>query len=943
MRRGARLTAVSSVAIILVVSAFAADRRVSPVRQAALDELAAHAARVVLDPATGSPRLVEIFPGSLGFEGADPKGRATSFFERFGEAFGLTDHARELEPLKSAEDQLGMTHLSFGQVYEGVPVFGAQLKLHFNRSGELVAMNGAAVPDIAIDPNPTLGQAGAADVARAVVAKNRGIQAAELEISTPVLRVYNTGLVRGLPGTDHLAWQVEVSRLPWVREFVFVDAHDGRILNRISRIHQITRNVYHHRWTPTNPLWSEGDALPFSGLDWTRDAEVNEIITASGEIYELFSNLSHGAFLSYDGNDHDMDSVYEAESIDECPNANWDGDRTNYCLGVASDETVGHEWTHAYSRHTHDLIYEWQPGALSESYSDIFGEMLDILNRRGRDEPSGLRNQSGCSVLGGWLPPTLTVHSPASVAREFESSHAEFNPVPPWTVRATVELADDTTDIASDACEALVDFNPGRIALIDRGDCSYRDMVLNAFDAGAVGVIVANNNQENPGLRHVMTGDGPRLDIPALMVGYNDGVALKAALDQGVEATLLKEASDDESLRWLICEDDPAIGYIVRDMWRPGCYQHPGRVGSPDYRCSGEDDNGGVHSNCGIPSHAFALMVDGGSYNGQTVIPIGMTKAAHIYWRAMSVWQTPTTKFVDHADALELSCAELIGQSLTDLETGSVSPEVISEVDCDQVAVAMLAVEMRDEPVGCNFARVLAPNPPPVTSKQLLYSVSFDADPGSSWVRTSEGVFEEYDNDRTWRWTARAAPGLNGGAMWAINSSNIGNCRPGDNDQSGVMYLESPAISLPSHVTEATLVFDHYLASETGWDGGNLKISVNDGPWELIRSSAFLFNPYNSTLIDTAVKDDDEEQNTNPLAGEPAFTGVDEGEAAARWGQSQIDLGALAHGGDEVRIRFEFGNDGCIGVQGWYLSTFEVFVNEARAPRMRRPIRRHRP
>jgi Zn-dependent metalloprotease len=45
-----------------------------------------------------------------------------SFFERFGEAFGIENPARNLELVESAEDQLGMTHLSFSQVYEGLPV-----------------------------------------------------------------------------------------------------------------------------------------------------------------------------------------------------------------------------------------------------------------------------------------------------------------------------------------------------------------------------------------------------------------------------------------------------------------------------------------------------------------------------------------------------------------------------------------------------------------------------------------------------------------------------------------------------------------------------------------------------------------------------------------------------------------------------------------------------
>ena len=39
-----------------------------------------------------------------------------------------------------------------------------------------------------------------------------------------------------------------------------------------------------------------------------------------------------------------------------------------------------------------------------------------------------------------------------------------------------------------------------------------------------------------------------------------------------------------------------------------------------------------------------------------------------------------------------------------------------------------------------------------------------------------------------------------------------------------------PVITLPPYASEAVLVFDHYAATEDGWDGGNLNSSVNGGP-----------------------------------------------------------------------------------------------------------------
>ena len=80
-------------------------------------------------------------------------------------------------------------------------------------------------------------------------------------------------------------------------------------------------------------------------------------------------------------------------------------------------------------------------------------------------------------------------------------------------------------------------------------------------------------------------------------------------------------------------------------MWNPRCFGNPGKVSDTfEYTCS-TADQGGVHTNSGVPNHAYALLVDGGVYNGQTVTGIGLTKAAHIYFRAETSTSTPTTDF----------------------------------------------------------------------------------------------------------------------------------------------------------------------------------------------------------------------------------------------------------------------------------------------------------
>ena len=120
-------------------------------------------------------------------------------------------------------------------------------------------------------------------------------------------------------------------------------------------------------------------------------------------------------------------------------------------------------------------------------------------------------------------------------------------------------------------------------------------------------------------------------------------------------------------------------------------------------------------------------------------------------------------------------------------------------------------------------------------------------------------------------------------------------------------------------MTAPKLTFDHWVATEAGWDGGNLKISVNGGAWQLIKATDFIYNPYNATLTTVGQGSD------NPLAGQPGFTGSDAGSVAGSWGRSIIDLSGYAVPNDTVKIRFEMGNDGCGGTFGWYLDDVMVY------------------
>ncbi|UCE62286.1 MAG: M4 family metallopeptidase [Phycisphaerales bacterium] len=360
----------------------------------------------------------------------------------------------------------------------------------------------------------------------------------------------------------------------------------------------------------------------------------------------------------------------------------------------------------------------------------------------------------------------------------------------------------------------------------------------------------------------------------------------------------------DSSVRWLIGED----WVVIRDMWDPTCKGHPDRANSPLQTCSAADW-GGVHSGSGIPNHAFAMMTDGKSFNGYLVNGIGLIKSLAVWYRAMTTYLTPSSDFTDAYIALNQAASDLIGTYANDPRTGLPYPSTFTAEDAAEVDKALLAVEMNTDGLCGATNLFFDPDPPEQCSNRTtVYTSDFENGP-NGWYS-----FVTIGNPPTpspWQWTTDL-PAFREGFAWFCSDPDIGDC--GSQDESAVHSLYSPVIALPPAAADLRLIFAHYVATETGWDGGNLRVSTDGGGWELVPTSTFRHNPYNA-LLSTA-----SHGNTNPLAGQPAFTGV-----GGEWGISLVDLSALAAGAQTIQLRFDFGKDGCTGLDGWYVDDVELY------------------
>ena len=131
-------------------------------------------------------------------------------------------------------------------------------------------------------------------------------------------------------------------------------------------------------------------------------------------------------------------------------------------------------------------------------------------------------------LFDGLVTGEFKVIDPASLAGKFTFGTAAFGPQS-FDLTGTLQLVDDGVAPTSDACTAPINGAAlaGKIALIDRGNCSFVSKAKMAQDAGAVAAVIVNNVAGSP---ISMAGDNTTtVDIPAMMISLDDGNTVKAS------------------------------------------------------------------------------------------------------------------------------------------------------------------------------------------------------------------------------------------------------------------------------------------------------------------------------------------------------------------------------------------------------------------------------
>ena len=647
-----------------------------------------------------------------------PEYMAQTFLDGYGGAFGLRG-AGDVELREPAwRDDLGLEHVRFRQVVNGVAVTAGEITVHL-RGSEVVAVNAETLPDLeGFDTTPTFYADQALDHVRKLVASPR-IGVPDAELSSPRLEILNRGLLEGGRQPSRLAWFIEATG-PNLRQYIWIDAKRGRPLLHFNQLaHAKNRQVYDLNSGTVLP----GTLVRSEGGPASAVADANLAYQYAGDTYDYFFT-QHGRD-SFDGTGGALISTVRYCEPGDCPyeNAYWSGTQMVYGAGFpAADDVVAHELTHAVTERTANLFYWMQSGALNESFSDMFGESVDLTNASGTDTPA---------------------------------------------------------------------------------------------------------------------------------------------------------------VRWQMGEDVPVIG-TIRNMSNPGVFGDPGRMNDGNYYCS-VGDNGGVHINSGIPNHFFALLVDGGTFNSQTVTGIGLTKAGKIAYRALTTYLLSGSAFSDAANALRRSCADLAGTA------------GITVADCQEVADALLAVEMDAATTTCSGGDA-GQYPAFCPAGQGPSNIFFDnfetGLANTNWL-TQATVENAWFLDDT-PFSASGIWHMTGFNVDFINDSRV---------------LMANGVAIPSN---ARMQFNHYWEFDPpNYDGGVLEYSLNGTTWNDAMAMFSAGAGYVGSI---------ETGYGNPIQNRNAFIGSSHGYTG-----TQLNLASLAGQGN-VKFRFRIGTDDLFDWWGWEVDDVRIYT-----------------
>ncbi len=396
MRPFARLTTVVFVLVCLLALNFGPGRPLATSAQQpqADPEIPVRVFQdLLIAPSAG---LGQPMGASLSADGTpDPKEVALNFVNgAAGNLSAAPDLDWAIETTEALDDATMVVRMR--QFKQAIPVFGSWLTMQV-RGDSVTSISGAYVPEVAAATKPVISPDEAFKLAHTALLNNPDLlhsdHAADADGANPFLKpvlaeqelvFFNPSLFELNAAPTALAYRM-VLNAPDDSQSVtaIVDALDGKLrlvyTNHHTALNRVIRDANNMQTTAGSTCYTE------NGQVGTPSPDCVAAFQNTGATYNYFKNTHNRD--SFDGNGATMTAVVRYGTV---ANAFWNGQLTAFGPGFATRDVVGHEWAHAVTQYTAGLIYQGQSGALNESFSDIFGAMIDRDDwLMGEDTPIG--------------------------------------------------------------------------------------------------------------------------------------------------------------------------------------------------------------------------------------------------------------------------------------------------------------------------------------------------------------------------------------------------------------------------------------------------------------------------------------------------------------------------------------------------------------------------
>ncbi len=320
---------------------------------------------------------------------------------------------------KLTEDELGYKHYHYQQSFKGIPIEATSYSIH-ELNGRVQSANGHLIRNININVRPSIKQEEALLLALENCPSNQYAWQDALSEKTLKLIKKDEAASYYPEGNlvimdNRLSYKFDVYSLqPLSRKNVFIDAHNGELIQAIEKLHFCAaftasgKSNYNEQINFTS-CYDEGAYLLRNSLGggmqvidqntgsiisesdefFDEDKAATEIHWATQKTYEYF--LSEHDRNSLDDKGMPLVSVAHATlSKDSLNNAFWDGEKMSYGDGdgerygsFTSLDIVAHEMMHGITQNSGDKLTSTSISrALNESFSDIFGEVVEAANKK---------------------------------------------------------------------------------------------------------------------------------------------------------------------------------------------------------------------------------------------------------------------------------------------------------------------------------------------------------------------------------------------------------------------------------------------------------------------------------------------------------------------------------------------------------------------------------